>query len=275
MSSALCESLLHAAPVSSDRRPDSRWAYPLWGALLVSGFVLYTTSVLLVWNTPGKSLAKDFHASFLKQVKGSEYFKSTRMTQSWEMFAPNPNTTNNFVHVYVRDRYGQDWDFEQDIWEENRYPYIWYDRRGKVNRRIDGKKEFQRQYGAWVCREWERQHGGESARSVSFVRRVTKVPEARQVIANGGWNQWTDAPVKLTEQETVMCKTVPNGTLPNDLRERYGLPPLANEEDFIPVKQQTWWDKREQERLRAERDARKAADGEREDPPGEDDSPDQ
>jgi hypothetical protein len=268
VSSALHESLLHAPSVSSDRRQDSRWAYPLWGVLLVSVFVLYTTTVLLVWNTPRKSLAKEFHTSFLEAVKGNEYFRGTRMTQSWEMFAPNPTTTNNFVHVYVRDRHGQDWDFEQDIWEENRYPYFWYDRRGKVNRRIDNKKEFQRQYGAWVCREWERTHDGEAAKSVSFVRRITKVPEAREVIANGGWDQW-QAPSKLTEQETVTCKVIPHGTLPNELRERYGLPLLEDEKQFMPVKIQTWWDKQEQERVRAERDAQ------REEPSSEEDSPDQ
>ena len=271
MSHSLSESLLHAQPALFDRRPNSRWAYPLWGLLLVSVFVLYHTAVLLVWNAPGKSLAKDFHAAFLSKTKGSDYFKATRLTQSWEMFAPNPNRTNNFVHVYVRDQSGQDWDFEQDIWEEHRYPYFWYDRRGKINRRIDGKKSLQRMYGAWVCREWERQHGGEPAKSVTFVRRVTKVPEARQVIERGGWDQWS-APFKQTEQETITCKTIPHGTLPNALRERYGLPRIDEREHFIPVTNKTWWDIQEDQRLRAEREQwRRSAE---EDATGEEDSPD-
>ncbi len=264
-SEALCEApkpplhelLLHADPVASERRPKSRWAYPLWGLLFASVFVLYHTSVLLVWNMPGKSLAKQFHSAFLKKVKGYEYFKDTRNTQSWSMFAPNPNRTNNFVQVYVRDQTGQDWDFEQDIWEENRYPYIWYDRRGKVNRRIDGKKHFQRIYGAWVCREWERIHDGEPAKSVTFIRRITRVPQAKQVIANGGWDQW-QAPFKQKEQETITCKTIPHGTLPNELRERYGLPLIDEDKEFISVPNKSWWVKQERER-RAERAAEREA----------------
>ena len=258
MSCELSNSLLHAEPAPSERRPSSRWAYPLGGMLLVSVFVLYHTAVLLVWNSPGKELAKPFHTSFLQKSKGYEYFKGTRMTQSWAMFAPNPNRTNNFVHVRVLDRHGQEWDFEQDIWEEHRYPYLWYDRRGKINRRIDGKKSLQRIYGAWVCREWERLHGGEAAVSVTFIRRVTKVPPPREVIDSGGWDQWS-APSTLKEQETVTCKTVPHGTLPNELRERYGLPLIDEDERFIAVGTQTWWNKREADRLRAEREAKRAA----------------
>jgi len=287
-SEALAESLLRAEPGSSDRRSTSRWAYPLWAILLVSVFVLYHGSVLLVWNLPGKGISKGFHSSFLKQVKGYEYFKGTRLTQSWQMFAPNPTRTNNFVQVYVRDQHGVDWDFEQDIWQENRYPYVWYDRRGKVNRRIDGKKNLQRIYGAWVCREWERMHGGEPARSVTFIRRVTRVPEPRRVIAARGWDQW-QAPFKQVEQETVTCKSVAHGTLPNHLRERYGLPPIDEDQQFVPVEIRTWWDQREHERRRAEREAKRAAvrerwargkpapgrsDGELNEPPGEEDSPD-
>lgn len=282
MKRPLHESLLHGGELPSDRRPESRWAYPLWGVLLVSVFVLYHTSVLLVWNTPAKGFAKEFHTTFLKQVKAYEYFKGTRNTQSWQMFAPNPNRTNNFVQVYVRDQHGQDWDFEQDIWEDNRYPYVWYDRGGKVNRRIDGKKHFQRMYGAWVCREWERTHNGEPAKSVTFIRRLTRVPPPQVVIDNGGWDQWK-APFKQTEQETITCKTIPHGTLPNELRERYGLPPIDEEKTFIPVKIKTWWDKQEDERRKAERaakrEAKQAAARERwdarDDDDGEEESPDQ
>jgi hypothetical protein len=280
-SEALAESLLRAEPLAPERRPASRWAYPLGAMLLVSAFVLYHTAVLLVWNLPGKSIAKQFHSGFLEKTRGLDYFKGTRLTQSWSMFAPNPNRTNNFVQVYVRDQNGEDWDFEQDIWAENRYPYVFYDRRGKINRRIDGKKQFQRIYGAWVCREWERIHGGESARSVTFIRRLTRVPTAAQVIQNGGWDQWS-AESKQTEQETVTCKTVPHGTLPNQLRERYGLPLIDEDKQFVPVNNRTWWDQREAERRRAEREAQQAATRERfaerkrdaDEPHGEEDSPD-
>jgi hypothetical protein len=258
----LHETLLRAPAVAAERRPSSRWAYPVGGLLLASVFVLYHVTILLVWNTPGKGLAKSFHASFLKQTYGYEYFNGTRNNQSWAMFAPNPNRSNNFVQVYVRDLDGQDWDFEQDIWGDDRYPYIWYDRRGKVNRRIDGKQHFQRIYGAWVCREWERTHAGVPPKSVTFIRRLTRVPSPREVIDAGGWDQW-QAPHKQTEQETVTCKTVAHGTLPNQLRERYGLPMIDEDAALIPVRNRTWWDQRETERRREEREAKQAAARER------------
>jgi hypothetical protein len=251
--SALHESLLHGEAIASERRPGSRWAYSLWGILAVSAFVLYHVSVLLVWNLPSKGLLKTFHSSFLDQVKGKEYFGGTRNNQSWAMFAPNPNRTNNFIHVYVEDLEGELWDFEQDIWAEDRYPYFWYSREGKINRRIDGKKHFQRMYGAWVCREWERQHDGQPAKNVRFVRRVTRVPHAKEVLANGGWDQW-EAPSEQTEQETINCKTAQHGQLPNELRVRYGLEPrdeIAEKKTFRDVTIRTWWDKAEEERKRA------------------------
>jgi hypothetical protein len=260
--SPLDQTLLHGPPRSSDRRASSRWAYSLWGIVVVSVFVLYHASVLIVWNAPGKGLAKVFHKSFLEQVKGYDYFRGTRNNQSWAMFAPNPNRTNAFVRVFVEDQAGELWDFEQDIWEENRYPYFWYDRRGKINRRIDGKKHYQRLYGAWVCREWERTHAGEPAKSVSFIRRWTRVPHPQEVIAKGGWDQWK-APHKQTEQETITCKTVIHGQLPNELRERYGFELIDEEKEFRPVRERTWWDKVEAENQRLEREAERAARRER------------
>lgn len=252
MSERLSESLLRGRPGLVDRRPSSPWAYSLWGILVVSVFVFYHVAVLLVWNSPGVSLAKDFHDSFLKQVKGHEYFRGSNNTQGWDMFAPNPTRTNAFVHVFVTDQEGVLWDFEQDIWENDRYPYWFYDRRGKINRRIDGKKHFQRIYGAWVCREWERINDGEPAVSVKFVRRWTTVPDPAEVIAKGGWNQW-EAPFKQIEQETITCKTATHGQLPNQLRERYGLETIDEDKEFRAVREKTWWNVQESERVKAEK----------------------
>jgi hypothetical protein len=273
----LHETLLSGPAELSERRPSSRWAYPLWGMILASMFVLYHGSVLLVWNTPGKGLMKKFHSTFLAKTKGNPYFKGTRLTQSWGMFAPNPNRTNTFVRVFVEDQDGVTWDFQQDIWEQDRYPYIWYDRRGKVNRNIDNKKHYQRMYGAWVCREWERLHDGEAPKSVTFIKRWTHVPHPNEIIERRGWDQWA-APAKQKEQETITCKTVVHGTLPNELRVRYRLPLIDEKKQFRPVVARTWWDKRERELELAK--AREAAAAKREallepDEPNDEDSPDQ
>src|SRR5690606_17868810 len=76
-SDALAESLLRAEPIAPERRPASRWAYPLGAMLLVSAFVLYHTAVLLIWNLPGKSIAEPFHRGFLQKTRGIDYFKAT------------------------------------------------------------------------------------------------------------------------------------------------------------------------------------------------------
>jgi hypothetical protein len=240
-SAPLHESLLHGAPLSYERAPERRWAYPLSGLLLVSAFLLYHLIVLLVWNGPGKDLAKPFQSACLEHLRAQAYFRSTRNDQSWAMFAPNPDRVNCFMKVFVVDRQGGIWDFAQDIWSVDRYPYWFYDRRGKVNRNIDGKKNLQRIYGAWVCREWERQHGGEPAKEVRFIKWWTDVPEARTVIDNGGWDAWA-APTKEFVQETVTCATIEHGTLPNELRARYGLPPIDEATSFRPVDVKTWVD---------------------------------
>ncbi len=59
------------------------------------------------------------------------------------------------------------------------------------------------------------------------------------------------------------CKTIPHGTLPNELRERYGLPPIDEDKDFRDVRFHTWWDKAERERKKAEREAEREAARER------------
>lgn len=236
----LHERLLHAASVHSERAPERRWAYSVVGILAVSVFVLYHAAVLLVWNGPGKDLAKPFQSTFLETVHAHAYFRGTRQDQSWAMFAPNPDRNNVFVKVFVVDQRGDIWDFGQDIYAQDRYPYWFYDRRGKVNRNIDGKKNLQKIYGAWVCREWERQHGGESPRSVRFIKWWTEVPEPSVILENGGWDPWA-VPYKEFVQDTITCNKVEHGTLPNELRARYGLPPI-DEAAFRPVQIRTWVD---------------------------------
>ena len=167
MAEALHESLLRGAHVERDRPPRSRWAYTIAGMLVASVFLTYHTLILLTWCMPKAELTKPFQDTLLREIKGREYFIGTHNAQNWDMFAPNPVRLNILVKVYVEDLDGELWDFGQDIWGQDRYPYLWYDRRGKINRRIDGKKGYQRIYGAWVCREWERTHAGVPARSVT------------------------------------------------------------------------------------------------------------
>jgi hypothetical protein len=45
-------------------------------------------------------------------------------------------------------------------------------------------------------------------------------------------------------QETITCKAVEHGTLPNRLRARYGLPEIDEAAEFRPVEIETWVDER-------------------------------
>ncbi len=139
---------------------------------------------------------------------------------------------------------------------KDRHPYVFYDRMGKINRRINDKKGYQRIYGAWVCRAWEKEHG-ELPREVRFVRKWTKVPEPDKVPSKAtegrrfGYNPWK-LPSKEDQQSTINCARTPHAQLPPSLRERFGMDP-APEDHFRGIQLDTWYTKAEREREREER----------------------
>lgn len=251
--SDLAEALLHQ-PVATDDRPDRRWAYPLWGIVLVSCFVAYHAAMLLVHNLPGGGLSKGIHTFFHKHFKMNDYMRATGNTQSWAMFAPNPHRSNIFMKVLVKDQEGEVWDLAHDIYGRRTYPYLFYDRMGKINRRIVDQKGYRRHYAAWVCREWERTHGGEPAVEVQFVKMWTRIPPPEKVYKY----MWYD-PMKLhlhqREEDVIRCKHTRHAQLPNYLRERMGLP-LVDDHVFRDVTMRTWWERkqaRQAAEVRAER----------------------
>lgn len=248
----LADALLHA-PMPDDDEPGRRWAYPLWAMVLVSSFILYHTTVLLVHNLPGGGLSRGLHRWFNKHLNMAGYMRATGNSQSWAMFAPNPHRSNIFMRVFVKDADGEVWDVKHDIYGRRTYPYLFYDRMGKINRRIVDQKGYRRYYAAWVCRDWERTHGGEAAEEVQFVKMWTQVPPPGKVFGyrdkNGlpGWLVGYD-PMHLhlhqREEEVVRCRTTRQAQLPNYLRRRYGLPE-APEDDYRELHLRTWWDQKE------------------------------
>jgi hypothetical protein len=207
-------------------------------------FVAYHVTVLVAYNTPSKAVGRQFHAELGKWTYSSTYFRGAGLSQSWSMFAPNPNRTNAFIKVVVMDRDGRYWDMRHDIYGNDRFPYLWYDRIGKVNRRLDGKKTFQRSYGAWVCRDWELQHGGVRAREVRFIKLATKVPDPWDPKPRGGglgYEPWS-LPVKITDQERVDCVRDEGAQLTNEQRRRHGLEEVDEATIHAP-KLSTWVDR--------------------------------
>jgi hypothetical protein len=276
----LAGTLLHE-PIPDDDRPGRRWAYRWWGMALVSMYVLYHAAVLIVHNLPSGGLARGLHKSFdegfsvrffakeddpksgleISTPSMRDYMRATGNTQSWAMFAPNPHRSNVFMKVLVKDKNGDVYDLKHDIWQVNRYPYLFYDRMGKINRRIIEQKGYRRHYAAWVCRDWERTHGGEAPDEVQYVKMWTRIPEPEKVIGRAKGNPFymTFDPWQLhlhqREEDTIKCSTTRHGQLPDYLRERYGLPP-DDDSRFRDIAERTWWDEKEaKERALERRDA--------------------
>ena len=260
---SLAETLLHR-PVAHDDEPLRRWAYPAWAQLVVTLFILYHGVILLVHNLPSKGLAKGAQRVLNEKLDAHSYWQATGNTQSWAMFAPNPHRSNIFMKVLVKDADGEVWDLKHDIYGKRSYPYLWYDRMGKINRRIIDQKGYRRHYAAWVCRQWERDHDGEPAEEVQFVKMWTRIPPPQAVFerAQGNIFRMGYDPMQLQlqqrEEDAISCSTNRHAQLPDYLRERYGLPPMP-ERHFKGLHVRTWWDAKEAEREAEDRKQRRAA----------------
>jgi hypothetical protein len=177
------------------------------------------------------------------------------------MFAPNPHRSNVFMKVLVKDGEGEVWDLKHDIYGKREYPYLWYDRMGKINRRLIDQKGYRRHYAAWVCREWEKDHEGEPADEVQFVKIWTQIPPPQAVVERSEGNIFKmgydpmQLPLKQREEDIISCSTNRQAQLPDYLRERYGLPP-GPPRHFKELAVRTWWDQQESERLKEERQQR-------------------
>jgi len=239
---ALAEALLRA-PLQVVAPDGRRWAYKPVGMVLASLFVLYHVLVLLQHTTPSAGLAAQFNKTLGDRLKAGQWMRAASSIQSWSMFAPNPHRSNMFLQVFVELADGTVKDLEHDMYGRREYPYVFYDRMGKINRRLIEQDRYQRHYAAWVCREWAREHGGEPPVRVQFVKMWTKVPHPAKVIPHGGFDPMQ---LKLTKEHmpSVECATTVHAQLPDEIRARHGLPPLppgAFRDTII----QTWWDKAE------------------------------
>ncbi len=253
---ALAAGLLHA-PRTDDDKPGQRWAYRPWVLLLMTLAVAYHGFVLIMHNLPAKGLAKEVHKHVNDYLGGATYMRSTGNTQSWAMFAPNPHRSNMFMKVLVKDEAGEIWNLRHDIYGNREYPYLFYDRMGKINRRLIEEKGYRRHYAAWVCREWEREHGGEGPEEVQFVKMWTQVPPPEKVYKYMGYD-----PMKLylnqREEESIRCSTSYHGQIPDEIRARLDLPENKPGR-FRDVNVRTWWDNLEAEQRQAERQAQREA----------------
>ncbi|MCY1011218.1 hypothetical protein OV079_37800 [Nannocystis pusilla] len=237
--SRLADALLRA-PAAEDPS-DEPWAYRGWAALLVSLFILYHTVALLQHTTPAAGLAERFNRKLAGFLRAGAYMRATSSVQSWAMFAPNPHRTNQFLQVRVVTQDGEELDLLHDIYGRRDYPYFFYDRMGKINRRLLEQERYQSPYAAWVCREWARTHGGEAPVRINFTKMWTKVPPPDKAIATMGFDPFA---LKLYKEplKGFDCATTPHAQLPNDIRARYGFTPLPDGA-FVDIEENTWRDR--------------------------------
>jgi hypothetical protein len=253
----LADDLLHT-PRADDDRPGEKWAYRPWLLAFMTLVVAYHGLVLLVHNLPSKGLSKELHTLFNEKLQAATYMRATGNTQSWAMFAPNPHRSNMFMKVLAKDKDGEVWDLGHDIYGRRKYPYMFYDRMGKINRRLIEEKGYRRHYAAWVCRDWEMNHGGESLEEIQFIKMWTQVPPPEKVYKHMGYD-----PMKLylnqREEESIRCSTSYHGQVPDEIRERLGLPE-GKSGRFRDVHVRTWWDNAKAKERQAEREAAKTGD---------------
>jgi hypothetical protein len=222
-----------------DDAPGQRWAYPPVDMLLVSLFIGFHIATLLVYSMPSRGVMSGLNRLLNRYAEMSGYMGLVGNTPSWGMFAPDVARLNAFTRVLVEDRSGQAHDFLHDIHARRRYPYLFYDRMGKVNRRlIERPQQYRAPYAAWVCRDWERTHGGEPAHAVRLVTAWTRIPPPLQAYPTMGYEP-RDLPLEQASPETFECASIPHGQLPPGLRARYGLP-AAPADAFRDVFVRTW-----------------------------------
>jgi hypothetical protein len=233
------EALLRG-PVAEDA-PGRRWAYEGKWAVLLSLFVLYHLVALLQHTTPAGGLAQRFNRQLGEALRVGQYMRATSSVQSWAMFAPNPHRTNQYLQVRVVAADGTEYDLLHDIYGRRDFPYFFYDRMGKINRRLLEQERYQKPYAAWVCRDWALNHGGQPPVRVNFTKMWTKLPHPSRVIKSMGFDPFQ---LKLYKEDLPghECATLVHGQLPNWIRERRGLPPIP-EDAFREVSHNTWWDR--------------------------------
>lgn len=224
-----------------------RWAYGRWGQLLVSLFIAYHAIAMSVQLFPADGLTGPMRRWVGEHLVVRGYLHMTASTQTWRMFAPTPHRRNIFVRVLVSDDEGRLWDLGHDAHSTRRYPYLFYDRMGKINRRLaEPAGAFHRVYAAWVCRDWELSRLREPAdvrrrpaARVHLVKLWTQIPPPRKAIATFGYD-----PRRLRPHEDLIvsfrCSEIPHGQVPNVLRTRYGLPRIDERAEFRDIPVRTW-----------------------------------
>ena len=219
--SSLEQRLLHD-PIPDDDEPGRRWSAPPRTLLVLSVFIAYHLLAVLAHSFPAPG-ARPFQAWLGRVAETDSYLGATGISSSWGVFAPDPPQRNVFTRVIVVDAKGQEWDLGHDILGRRAYPYLLYDRMAKINRQMLRQKQYLLPYAGWVCRAWERGHGGEGARAVRLLPIYSRIPAPEVAYRTMGYSP-AGLDIVEARPEIFECATIPHGQLPPRLRARLGLP---------------------------------------------------
>ncbi len=216
-------------------------AYGPFGRFVVGGLLVWHIAAVATWLTPPKDCLKDFRGPARKVF--AKWLTVTQTDQGWGMFAPNPPRSNVFLKVLVTDQDGEVWDMRTDVYAPERkpIPWIWNDRMRKMNRRIIGGESgntqwYRKWYARYHCRQWQLEHEGVLPQKVELVKVWYKIPPPEETARRGYYS-----PEDLLErtghekiEHTERCKRTVMGQLPDEIRERHGLPPLPEGVKYRP-----------------------------------------
>ena len=234
------------------------WAYGPLGRFIVSAMLAWHVTAVTVWLAPPKDCLKSWRAPARKVF--AKYLTVTQTDQGWGMFAPNPPRSNVFLKVLVYDSNGEVWDMRTDVYAAERkpIPWVWNDRMRKMNRRIIGGESgntqwYRKWYARYHCRQWQLEHGGEIPKKVELVKVWYSIPPPEETAKKGYY-----VPEDLLErtghekvEHTERCKRTVMGQLPDEIRERHGLPPLPEDVSYrrwLKHKKKAWDRRRAKER---------------------------
>lgn len=214
------------------------WGWRVLRCVIASGLFAFIGTALLMHNLPARGLLRDVVLGANRRLDVNRWVRTWVGSQRWAMFAPDPYVANTYVGVLVEDRNGETWDLAHDHHGRRTYPYLVYDRMGKVNRRLIERGSYRRPYAAWVCREWARNHDGEPPVKVRFIHKWARLVPPERSYELGGFD-----PERLNmgqkEVDAFMCAGLEHGQLSPQLRQRYGFEP-GGVVPFKDVTSRTW-----------------------------------
>jgi hypothetical protein len=213
---------LLAEPLPDDDQPGRTAAYGIVGCILISLFFAYHATLMVAYNLPTRSMNLAFQRTFNSTLQGTQYIRATGFRQNWGMFAPNPPQHNEYIQIEVADSRGQRHSFGRDLYNERKYPYLFYQRQRKINLSLIESAPLRKSYAAYVCRAWEREHPDVPPTTISFFNKRNKIPTPEQVYSTMTYDS-RGLPVARIPLESHTCADLPHGRIPDRLRERYGM----------------------------------------------------